>query len=103
MSRVILSVATADDGPELIRAHTESRVYHAPWTHTFTDEAGFGNWIGQMDAGNQVGLIARLESSRDIVGLCTLSQIARGAFQSAYLGFHGMVGYARRGLMTEAV
>jgi [ribosomal protein S5]-alanine N-acetyltransferase len=32
-----------------------------------------------------------------------LSQIVRKGFQNAYLGYYGMITFARRGLMTEAV
>ena len=32
-----------------------------------------------------------------------INEIVIGIFQSAYLGFYGMVRFARQGLMTEAV
>ena len=38
-----------------------------------------------------------------IVGSIDLSQIFRGNFQSAYLGYHVGERYARQGLMTEAL
>jgi len=38
-----------------------------------------------------------------IVGVINVTEIVRGAFQSAYLGYYGMVGFSRKGLMTEAL
>ena len=35
--------------------------------------------------------------------MINLSQIFRKGFQNAYLGYYGMVAFAGRGLMTEAV
>jgi len=40
---------------------------------------------------------------RAILGAVELSQIARGRFRSAYLGFHIGVPYARHGYMREAL
>lgn len=47
--------------------------------------------------------MARENLSGGVVGLITFSQIFRKSFQNAYLGYYGMVRYARRGLMTKAV
>ena len=38
-----------------------------------------------------------------IVGYISLSQIFRGGFQSAYLGYHIGADFARQGYMTEAI
>lgn len=102
MSRISLTEVQASDGPALIQAHLESRDYHAPWVTTFTDPAGFETWFARLNPERMISFIARHESG-GIVGLCTLSEIVHGNFQSAYLGFHGMVGFAKQGLMTEAV
>jgi ribosomal-protein-alanine N-acetyltransferase len=47
-------------------------------------------------------LVCRKEDQR-IVGTITLSQIFRGGFQNAYLGYYVGSPYANRGYMTEAV
>jgi ribosomal-protein-alanine N-acetyltransferase len=47
-------------------------------------------------------LIRRIEDDV-ILGGIEISQIVRGAFRSAYLGFHIGAAYARQGYMTEAL
>jgi ribosomal-protein-alanine N-acetyltransferase len=47
-------------------------------------------------------LICRIEDSA-IAGAVSLSQIFRGGFQNAYLGYYVGAPYARRGYMTEAL
>jgi ribosomal-protein-alanine N-acetyltransferase len=102
MDDVTLSEVTLSDAPELIQAHIESQESHCPWVETFHDRAGFEEWFARLKPDKMVSFIARHRGG-GIVGLCTLSEIVRGGFQSAYLGFHGMARFARRGLMTEAV
>lgn len=103
MDAVVIHPVAHGDGDDIVQAHLESRAYHHPWVTTFTDYAGFEVWFARAEAGEIAGFVARHSPSGGIVGLCTLSQIARGVFQSAYLGFHGMSAFARRGLMTHAV
>ena len=48
-------------------------------------------------------LVARQAASGEIAGVVTLSEVTEGAFQNACLGYYGMIGTARRGLMTDAL
>lgn len=50
-----------------------------------------------------VGLVAREAASNKVVGVVNINEIVAGAFQSAYLGYYGMLNFARTGLMTEAL
>lgn len=47
--------------------------------------------------------IARREAPEEIIGLTSLGQIVRGAFQSCFLGYKLDQRFLRRGYMTEAV
>ncbi len=103
MTQISIARVVHDDGPALIQAHLENRVHHHPWTTPFIDMVGFETWFARLNSERTVSLVARHTPSGGIVGLCTLSEIVRGVFQSAYLGFHGMIAYAKKGFMTEAV
>lgn len=48
-------------------------------------------------------LLACLCETGAMAGSFQLSQIYRGGFQNAYLGFFAVAGYEGRGLMTEAL
>lgn len=91
------------DGPALVSANRASVELHHPWAHPFTDLDGFARYFSSLDGHQNVGLLARNLGDGSVVGVITLSQIARGGFQSAYLGFYGAIGQAGRGQMTTAV
>ena len=103
MARVSVKPATRADAAELIAANAESRPHHAPWVEPFTDREGFEEWFGALFTGANASLVARDLVSGRIVGVMNFSQIFRKGFQNAYLGYYGMVAFAGRGLMTEAV
>jgi [ribosomal protein S5]-alanine N-acetyltransferase len=103
MPQVTLDLTRAEDGPELIAAHRESRTFHAPWVAPFTEAEGFTAWLAEIATGTRAGLVAREVATGRIAGVTSLSQIFRKGFQNAYLSYWGMAGFAGRGLMTEAV
>ncbi|MFM0288085.1 GNAT family N-acetyltransferase [Paraburkholderia megapolitana] len=103
MSLVRLSRATRADAADLIAANSASREYHLPWVASFNDQSGFDNWFARGLTGPNVSLVAREAASNRVVGVINLNEIVAGAFQSAYLGYYGMVDFSRTGLMTEAL
>ena len=102
-ARVVLHRASRADRAELIRGNQESRAYHHPWAEPFTDEAGFDAWLARSLTGPHVQLVAREAAGGGVVGVVNCNEIVGGCFQSAYLGYYGMVRHAGSGLMTEAV
>lgn len=104
MPRVSLTPVTWSDAAELICGNQESRTDHHPWAAPFIDQAGFEAWFGRILTGPHIGLVAREMASGRVAGLVNLSQILFTPFaRSAFLGYHGMLGFTGRGLMTEAV
>ena len=103
MSVVTLSPVALTDATDLIRSNRDSRAHHAPWSHPFVDQNGFDRWFGSLAKGTDVALVAREERSGAVAGVTHLSQISRGVLENCYLGFHGNVALAGRGLMTEAI
>jgi ribosomal-protein-alanine N-acetyltransferase len=103
MASVVIAPARRADGPDLVQANNNSRHYHEPWVQTFTDARGFEAWFDALVVEPRVGLVAREAAAGGIVGVINLSQIFLKGFRNAYVGFYGMAGYARRGLMTEAL
>jgi ribosomal-protein-alanine N-acetyltransferase len=49
------------------------------------------------------GRFVVLRESGDLVGVINVSEIVRGPFRSAYLGYYAFVPHAGRGYMTEAL
>ncbi len=98
-----LARVSIDDAAELIAGNQASAGYHAPWVNPFIDRAGFDAWFGRILVGPNASLIAREEKTGSIIGVVNVTEIVAGVFQSGYLGYYGMIGFAGRGLMTEAV
>lgn len=103
MPSILLAPVRRTDCADLVAANLASQNYHAPWVKAFTDRDGFDAWFSQNLTGANIGLVARESESLGVVGVFTLSQIALGNFRSCYLGYYGMVGFGKRGLMTEAL
>ena len=103
MTRVTLAPVRRADAPDLIQAHIASRAHHAPWVQTFTDAEGFETWFAQTLTGAKVALVARSGEDGAVAGVFNFNEIVLASFRSAYLGYWGMAGQARRGLMTEGL
>ncbi len=103
MSTIRLNRVTPADAPELIAANLANQDYHLPWVTSFVDQAGFDAWFGRSVSGPNVSLIARDANTNAIAGVVNISEIAMGAFQSAYLGYYGMAQFGGLGIMTEAL
>ncbi|HEU4519637.1 MAG TPA: GNAT family N-acetyltransferase [Microvirga sp.] len=101
--RVLVRRVRAEDGRELVRANLASIAVHEPWVIPFRDEAGFQIYLETCDGERKIGFVLRERQTRRVVGVVNLSEIVRGAFQSAYLGYFGMSGFQGRGLMREGL
>jgi ribosomal-protein-alanine N-acetyltransferase len=101
--RVLVRRVRPEDGRELIRANIASIDAHEPWVIPFRDEAGFQTYLAACDEDRKFGFILRERASGHIAGVINVSDIVRGAFQSAFLGYFGMRGFQGRGLMREGL
>jgi ribosomal-protein-alanine N-acetyltransferase len=102
-SHVAIRPVQASDGAELVAANLASIDLHEPWVSPCRDQASFLGYLMRCDGDRSMGFIARDRESGRIVGVVNLSEIVRGFFQSAYMGYYGMAGMTGRGLMGEAV
>ena len=103
MASITLHLARRSDAAELVQANLTSRDHHEPWAQPFMTIDGCHEWLGAQATGANAGFVVRDIASGGIVGVTNLSQIFLKGFQNAYLSYYGMVTFAGRGLMTEAV
>ena len=111
--RLVLRVPAAENAPEMAGYAARNREHFAPWDPV-RDDAYFtvDHWRTELErtverarAGTALMLVLLAKDARDgpVLGQCTFSGIARGAFHAAYLGYalsHDAVG---KGLMSEAL
>lgn len=111
--RLVLRVPTPDDAPGMTNFVIDNREHFAPWDPKrgedyYTLEAQrreLAASVERVAAGLALpfALYGRDEPLGPVLGHCRFSNIVRGAFQAAHLGYgldHRVVG---RGLMAEAL
>jgi ribosomal-protein-alanine N-acetyltransferase len=102
-ARVRLRVLERADREEFLALARESRELHRPWTYPPERADQFDDLFARSRRDDFVCLLATTTDDGEIAGVFTISQIVRGAFQSAYLGYYVNARYARQGLMREAM
>ena len=102
-ARVGIRPVADTDGPELVRLAVESTDLHHPWAapaRNLTDwEAAHAARDRRLWAGF---VICELEDGA-IAGVVNVSNIVRGLFQCAALGYNAFAPSAGRGLMREGL
>ena len=101
--RVGLRVLQRSDRDEFLRLAAESRELHRPWTYPPERPEQFEELYARSRRDDCVCLLACLRDGGDIAGVLILSQIVRGAFQSAFLGYYAHQRHAGHGYMREAM
>jgi ribosomal-protein-alanine N-acetyltransferase len=88
---------------EFLAAARSSRAFHRRWGAPPTTPAGFALLLArQRSAQHEAHFLVESASGR-LVGAANLSDIVRGAFLSAHLGYYLFEPYEGRGYMTEGV
>jgi ribosomal-protein-alanine N-acetyltransferase len=102
-ARVFLRAPARDDEAEFIAAMQASRTLHLPWLHAPQTGADFREYLVRaIQPTNEFFFGCRHEDGA-IIGFLNLSEIVRGSFQNAYLGYGAVAAFAGCGYMTEAL
>ncbi|MFP2923713.1 GNAT family N-acetyltransferase [Pyxidicoccus sp. 3LG] len=101
--RILLRPPRPEDQAAFLETTRRSRAFHRPWVAPpFTPDA-FRSYLQRNERDDFEALLACERESGHIAGAFNLSQIFRGGFQNAYLGYWAAHGFQGRGLMTEAL
>ncbi len=102
-ARVRLAQPVPDDRREFLELVAASVDLHRPWTFPPADAAGFRRLLERNNADTFYALFARRSEDDAIVGLFEFSEVVRGSFQNAYLGYWVGAPYAGQGYMREGM
>jgi [ribosomal protein S5]-alanine N-acetyltransferase len=104
MPRVVVRTPTTDDRDEFIACMRASRSLHRPWiTNMPETPERYATYVARAEDARAAPFIACRTEDGAIVGFLNISEIVRGPFKSAFLGYGGVAGHERRGYMTEAL
>ena len=93
----------ASDTAEFVRLARASRSLHRPWVYAPETAVQFASYLDRSRAVDERCFLVCDREDDSIAGVINLSQMARGYFQSAYLGYYAFAPAAGRGLMAEGL
>ena len=101
--RTFIRRARERDADEFVGLMRESRELHRPWSFPPTEPEEFRALVKRAEADDfELFLLCRREDGA-IVGFFNLSQIFRGPFMNAYLGYAVGQPHAGQGYMSEGI
>ncbi|MEA2167578.1 MAG: [ribosomal protein S5]-alanine N-acetyltransferase [Solirubrobacteraceae bacterium] len=101
--RVKLREVDYRDRDEFLGLVRDSRALHHPWAYPPERGDQFDELVARARREDVVTLLGRRASDDALFGVFTISQIVRGAFQSAYLGYYGHAQFTGQGYMSAAL
>ena len=90
------------DQRQFLDTMQRSHGLHSPWVGAPLTTEDFQSYIQRSLQPNNKNLLA-LNESEDLIGVFNLSEIVRGAFQNAYLGFYASIDFQGQGMMSAAM
>ena len=100
---VYLRRPVASDVPALLALNRASARLYRGLASSMTTARACAAYIERSTRPDYVGMLICRRADGQIVGSVNISQIVRGTFQSAYMGYQMFVPHAGRGYMTAAM
>jgi ribosomal-protein-alanine N-acetyltransferase len=101
--RVFLRAPTRKDRAEFIALNRASVRFHRGLVSPPTQPEQYAAFLERCRRADCEGFLVCRTQDGAIVGAINLSQIFRGGFQNAYMGYHVGAQYADKGYTTEAL
>ena len=101
--RIVLRRALKSDQREFLAAVRRSERLHRPWVRPPSSASQFRDYLKRLDDGSHCGFLVCRRDTGAIAGVITISNIVRGWFHSAYLGYYAFAGHESQGLMREGL
>lgn len=101
-TRARLVVPTIEWAKPFVSAARRSRSLHGRWVSAPNTAAMYDKFISRLSSPS---FLSYLICNRDdsLIGVVNISEIVRGAFRSAYLGYYAFVPHDGRGLMRAGL
>lgn len=91
-----------EDENAFIEAMQRSKTLHHPWVKAPQTHEEFNAYLQRSKQENQKCFLV-CDQASNIIGVFNISEIVRGFFQNAYLGFYAVAEYASHGYMSAGL
>lgn len=102
MSGVFIREIRREDRNAFVDAMLRSKEFHYPWVKAPTTIEEFNDYFESFQRPNQKSYLVT-DALGHMIGVFNISEIVRGGFQNAYLGFYVVQEYAGQGFMRIAL
>jgi [ribosomal protein S5]-alanine N-acetyltransferase len=100
---VYLRAPHRSDQGEFLALVRASRELHRPWVYAPETPREFSAFISRCGTDAKVCMLVCRRDDDALVGVYNVSEITRGFFESAYLGYYAFAPTAGHGLMAEGL
>ncbi|WP_233358813.1 GNAT family N-acetyltransferase [Thermomonospora amylolytica] len=101
--QVFIRRLTDDDRDEFIRRAAESREFHDPWVFLPTTPERFAAYRSRFDGTTAEGFLVCTLDTHALAGFINVSNIIRGPYQRATLGYGAFLPHAGKGHLSEGL
>jgi ribosomal-protein-alanine N-acetyltransferase len=98
----IAPISLADEA-EFTAAAARSRHFHRPWVSPPVTSLAFQMFAERLQGPANLGFLVRRADTRELAGFVDVTNIVRGVFQSAYVGYYAFAGHEGQGFMREGL
>ncbi len=102
-TRVRLSPLTLSDETEFLSAVKRSSKLHRSWVSPPKTPATFRSKVSKMHGPTDYAFSIKRRDTNVLVGYVEITNIVRGSFLSAYLGYYAFASHERQGYMKEGL
>lgn len=103
IAKVLIRKPRLADEEMFLNAVRRSLKLHRPWVYPPATSRTFRKYLASKNGAAHLAFLVWRRKPRELVGVVNISEIVRGSFQSAYLGYYAFEPHAGRGLMREGL
>lgn len=100
-NEIVIREPKMEDKATFIDAMQRSQSLHYPWVSAPISPQAFDEYLQRYQQPNQKSFLVFRDI--DLVGVFNISEIVRGIFQNAYLGFYAVAKYSNQGYMSAGL